>query len=187
MEEGWKGRLEPVGVPHELAGTGRGDGELDFPFLHSLFLSLPRARADASFSLKCMAWHPKGPVLACGANDSTVWMWQRESLAMRIRLDTTRLSDPEARADSFFRALRTTVPSGNTMQVFAGHTDAITAITFTPDGSSRLILALSPVADVELTVRFSSRQATPHLLRRCLHDPLGPSVFFPRSELQAYR
>ena len=30
--------------------------------------------------------------------------------------------------------LNSIVPSGNNMQVFAGHTDAITAIAFTPDG-----------------------------------------------------
>ncbi|CED84046.1 Angio-associated migratory cell protein (contains WD40 repeats) [Phaffia rhodozyma] len=54
----------------------------------------------------CLTWHPKGPVLAVGSNDTTVWMWQ--------------------------------LPSGNTMQVFAGHTDAITAISFTPDGKRLL-------------------------------------------------
>lgn len=29
---------------------------------------------------QCMAWHPKGNVLAAGSNDSTVWMWQRKLL-----------------------------------------------------------------------------------------------------------
>lgn len=47
-------------------------------------------------------WHPKGPVLLAGSNDSTVWLWQ--------------------------------LPSGNTMQVFAGHTGPVQSGSFTPDG-----------------------------------------------------
>jgi len=53
-------------------------------------------------------WHPKGPVLLAGSNDSTVWLWQ--------------------------------LPSGNTMQVFAGHTGPVTCGDFTPDGK-RIVTA----------------------------------------------
>ncbi|KAF8626978.1 hypothetical protein AX15_004571 [Amanita polypyramis BW_CC] len=50
-----------------------------------------------------LRWHPKGPVLLAGSNDSTLWLWQ--------------------------------LPSGNTMQVFAGHTGAVNCGEFTPDGT----------------------------------------------------
>jgi len=49
-----------------------------------------------------LRWHPKGPVLLAGSNDSTVWLWQ--------------------------------LPSGSTMQVFAGHTGPVQCGGFTPDG-----------------------------------------------------
>ncbi|KAK2460342.1 hypothetical protein APHAL10511_007731 [Amanita phalloides] len=49
-----------------------------------------------------LRWHPKGPVLLAGSNDSTLWLWQ--------------------------------LPSGNTMQVFAGHTGPVNCGEFTPDG-----------------------------------------------------
>ncbi|KAI0300934.1 WD40-repeat-containing domain protein [Russula brevipes] len=49
-----------------------------------------------------LRWHPKGPVLLAGSNDSTVWLWQ--------------------------------LPSGSTMQVFAGHTGPVQCGEFTPDG-----------------------------------------------------
>ncbi|KAI9439977.1 ribosome biogenesis protein Sqt1 [Lactarius indigo] len=55
-----------------------------------------------------LRWHPKGPVLLAGSNDSTVWLWQ--------------------------------LPSGNTMQVFAGHTGPVQCGDFTPDGK-RIITA----------------------------------------------
>jgi len=55
-----------------------------------------------------LRWHPKGPVLLAGSNDSTVWLWQ--------------------------------LPSGNTMQVFAGHTGPVQCGDFTPDGK-RIVTA----------------------------------------------
>jgi len=55
-----------------------------------------------------LRWHPKGPVLLAGSNDSTVWLWQ--------------------------------LPSGNTMQVFAGHTGPVQCGEFTPDGK-RIVTA----------------------------------------------
>lgn len=55
-----------------------------------------------------LRWHPKGPVLLAGSNDSTVWLWQ--------------------------------LPSGNTMQVFAGHTGPVECGDFTPDGK-RIVTA----------------------------------------------
>jgi ribosome assembly protein SQT1 len=55
-----------------------------------------------------LRWHPKGPVLVAGSNDSTVWLWQ--------------------------------LPSGNTMQVFAGHTGSVQCGEFTPDGK-RIVTA----------------------------------------------
>ncbi|KAH9994833.1 WD40-repeat-containing domain protein [Russula vinacea] len=58
--------------------------------------------------LQVAAWHPKGPVLLAGSNDSTVWLWQ--------------------------------LPSGNTMQVFAGHTGSVQCGEFTPDGK-RIVTA----------------------------------------------
>ncbi|KAH9178197.1 ribosome biogenesis protein Sqt1 [Lactarius sanguifluus] len=55
-----------------------------------------------------LRWHPKGPVLLAGSNDSTVWLWQ--------------------------------LPSGHTMQVFAGHTGPVQCGDFTPDGK-RIVTA----------------------------------------------
>jgi len=55
-----------------------------------------------------LRWHPKGPVLLAGSNDSTVWLWQ--------------------------------LPSGNIMQVFAGHTGPVQCGDFTPDGK-RIVTA----------------------------------------------
>lgn len=55
-----------------------------------------------------LRWHPKGPVLLAGSNDSTVWLWQ--------------------------------LPSGSTMQVFAGHTGPVQCGDFTPDGK-RIVTA----------------------------------------------
>jgi len=55
-----------------------------------------------------LRWHPRGPVLLAGSNDSTVWLWQ--------------------------------LPSGNTMQVFAGHGGPVQCGEFTPDGK-RIITA----------------------------------------------
>lgn len=49
-----------------------------------------------------LRWHPRGPVLLAGSNDSTLWLWQ--------------------------------LPSGNTMQVFSGHTGPVNCGEFTPDG-----------------------------------------------------
>ncbi|KAI0040255.1 WD40 repeat-like protein [Auriscalpium vulgare] len=55
-----------------------------------------------------LRWHPKGPVLLAGSNDSTVWLWQ--------------------------------LPTGNTMQVFAGHSGPVQCGEFTPDGK-RIVTA----------------------------------------------
>jgi len=63
-----------------------------------------------------LRWHPKGPVLLAGSNDTTVWLWQ--------------------------------LPSGNTMQVFAGHTGPVQCGEFTPDGKRIL------TADAEGTLIF---------------------------------
>lgn len=38
-----------------------------------------------------IAWHPKGPVLAAGCNDSTIWMWQRESPGLHAARDEASL------------------------------------------------------------------------------------------------
>jgi len=71
-----------------------------------------------------LRWHPKGNVLLCGSNDSTVWLWQ--------------------------------LPSGNTMQVLAGHTAPVQCGDFTPDGK-RII-----TADAEGTLIFwDPRNSTP--------------------------
>jgi len=63
-----------------------------------------------------LKWHPKGPVLLSGSNDTTVWLWQ--------------------------------LPSGNTMQVFAGHQAPVQCGDFTPDGK-RIV-----TADAEGTLLF---------------------------------
>ncbi|KAF9223395.1 ribosome biogenesis protein Sqt1 [Gyrodon lividus] len=55
-----------------------------------------------------LRWHPKGPILLAGSNDTTVWLWQ--------------------------------LPSGNIMQVFAGHTGPVQCGEFTPDGK-RIVTA----------------------------------------------
>ena len=77
-------------------------------------------------------------MLAAGANDSTVWMWQRQSKAFVSPFRSTGRLAPLTVATSMLTMLlfplNSIVPSGNNMQVFAGHTDAITAIAFTPDG-----------------------------------------------------
>ncbi|KAF8349123.1 WD40-repeat-containing domain protein [Amanita rubescens] len=59
-----------------------------------------------------LRWHPKGPALLAGSNDSTL-------VALAICMQSNALP---------------TVPSGNTMQVFAGHTGAVNCGEFTPDG-----------------------------------------------------
>jgi ribosome assembly protein SQT1 len=74
-----------------------------------------------------MTWHPKGAVLVAGGADSTVWMWQRACLPPQPAASIALTSH------SFWTA--PTVPSGNTMQVFAGHTDSVSAVAWTPDGA----------------------------------------------------
>ncbi|KAF7797103.1 hypothetical protein EIP86_008295 [Pleurotus ostreatoroseus] len=69
-----------------------------------------------------LRWHPKGPVLLAGSNDTTVWLWQ--------------------------------LPSGNTMQVFAGHTGPVQTGAFTPDGK-RIV-----TADADGTLIFWDPRST---------------------------
>ena len=59
---------------------------------------------DGPDGIESMAWHPRGPVLAVGSGDATIWMWH--------------------------------VPTGNVMQVFAGHIDAVTVLDFAVDGKT---------------------------------------------------
>lgn len=49
-----------------------------------------------------LKWHPAGPVLLVGGQDSTMWMYQ--------------------------------LPSGNSMQIFASHTETVNVGTFIPSG-----------------------------------------------------
>ena len=48
----------------------RGDGWATWEFLTTL---------DGPSEVVWLSWHPKGPVIAAGASDSTVWMWQLPS------------------------------------------------------------------------------------------------------------
>ncbi|KZT57669.1 WD40 repeat-like protein [Calocera cornea HHB12733] len=82
-----------------------------------------------------LKWHPRGPVLLAGSNDSTVWLWQ--------------------------------LPSGNTMQVFAGHEGPVHTGNFTPDGK-RIVTA----DQAGTLIAWDPRGATPLF-------KLTPSAHFP--------
>ena len=49
----------------------------------------PTVLCSASAETNCrdpvqwLRWHPKGPVLLAGSNDSTVWLWQRKQIVLR--------------------------------------------------------------------------------------------------------
>ena len=40
----------------------------------------PVAELDAGSEVQWLHWHPKGPVLGAGCEDSSVWLWQCKSL-----------------------------------------------------------------------------------------------------------
>jgi len=46
--------------------------------------------------LQWLRWHPKGPVLLAGCNDSTVWLWQRKHMSLRSPNIKAQKSRPSA-------------------------------------------------------------------------------------------
>jgi WD40 repeat protein len=40
--------------------------------------------ANCRGPLQWLRWHPKGPVLLAGSNDSTVWLWQRKHISTHL-------------------------------------------------------------------------------------------------------
>lgn len=53
------------------------------------------ADLEADSEIQWLRWHPKGPVLAAGCEDSTVWLWQRKSTDREGQADSQcRLATP---------------------------------------------------------------------------------------------
>ena len=59
--------------------------------------------------LQWLRWHPKGPVLLAGSNDSTVWLWQRKWITLpqpaKVKIQTAPQCPPVRRC-KFSQATR---------------------------------------------------------------------------------
>lgn len=106
----WR-HARPKRGPAASAAEGSADAWKHWEFITSL----------EAGEVSWLKWHPKGPVLAAGCEDASVWLWSCKSTYHVIQKLTS-------------------VPTGRTMTVLS-HTMEVTAGLFPPPAGNRLITA----------------------------------------------